>query len=152
MPPVKVQAIDRATQHHEQRRAQAVDWAREIVAEKKGRETWEGYAEAYQRRYGVAPVKNAHTERHVAQLIARLDPDEAAHVAAWYVGHNGALYVRAKHPTDLLLRDAEGLRTEWARGCQVTDQDARHGDRRQATANAFAPLLEEAERAAKERG
>jgi len=31
-------------------------------------------------------------------------------------------------------------------------QGARHGDRRQATANAFAPLLEEAERAAKECG
>ena len=113
--------------------------------------TWDAYSSTYQQRYGVAPVQNVHTAQHMSQLVIRLGA-EAGTVAAWYVGHNGALYVRAKHPTDLLLRDCEGLRTEWARGCQVTDQDARHVDRRQATANAFAPLLEEAEREAKERG
>ena len=129
---------------HERRRAQAIQWAQEMTA-------WDGYAEAYEQRYGVRPVKNAHTERHIAQLVTRLG-DEVGQVAAWYVTHNGAFYVRAKHPTDLLLRDAEGLRTEWARGSQVTDQDARQTDRRQATMNAFSPLLEEAEREAKERG
>ncbi|WP_297365618.1 hypothetical protein [Acidiferrobacter sp.] len=44
------------------------------------------------------------------------------------------------------------MHTEWRRRQQVTETDARHVDRRQATANAFAPLLEEAEREAKERG
>ena len=70
------------------RRAGAV-WAAKM-------KTWMGYAEAYEQRYGVAPVQNVHTERHIAQLMTRLDPDEAPQVAAWYVGHNGAFYVRMR--------------------------------------------------------
>ena len=109
------------------------------------------YADTYEHRYGVAPVQNAYTARYITQPVTWLEP-EAGKVAAWYVCHNDALYVRAKHPTDLLLADAEGPWIEWARGCQVTDQNARHVDRRQATMSAFSPLLEEAEREAKERG
>ena len=146
--------------------------APEIIAEKKGlkpmkpdlfernrqssevwaakMKTWDAYSAAYQQRYGVEPVHNPHAERQISQLITRLDHGEAPQVAAWYVGHNGAFYVRMKHPIDLLVKDCEGLRTEWARGCQVTDQDARHVDRRQATMNAFSPLLEEAEREARQ--
>ncbi len=113
-------------------------------------QAWDTYASAYELRYGVAPVRNARVNAQLGQLVSRLGADEAKHVAAWYVGHNGALYVRTKHPVGLLLRDAEGLHTEWRRRQQVTETDARHVDRRQATANAFAPLLEEAEREANE--
>ena len=49
---------------------------------------------------------------------------EAPSVAAWYVRHNRRMYVEAKHPTDLLVRDAEGLRTEWATNRQVTSHEA----------------------------
>ncbi len=124
-------------------------------AESAGAQAWGTYATAYELRYGVPPVRNARVNAQLGQLVSRLGAEEARHVAAWYVGHNGALYVRTKHPVGLLLRDAEGLHTEWRRQQQVTETDARHMDRRQATANAFAPLLEEAERAAaqkRERG
>lgn len=121
-------------------------------AESAAAQAWGTYASAYELRYGVAPVRNARVNAQLGQLVSRLGAEEAKHVAAWYVGHNGALYVRTKHPVGLLLRDAEGLHTEWRRRQQVTETDARHVDRRQATANAFAPLLDEAERAAKERG
>ena len=124
-------------------------------AESAGAQAWGTYAAAYELRYGVAPVRNARVNAQLGQLVSRLGAEESKHVAAWYVGHNGALYVRTKHPVGLLLRDAEGLHTEWRRQQQVTETDARHIDRRQATANAFTPLLEEAERAAvqkRERG
>lgn len=106
-------------------------------------ETWTAYCGAYQTRYGVEPVRNAKVNGQLAQLVGRLG-DEAPAVAAAFVAHNNGLYVSAMHPTDLLLRDAEKLRTEWATRKTVTRTQANMTDRTQTNLNAFAPLLAEA--------
>jgi hypothetical protein len=110
--------------------------------------TWAAYASAYRDRYRVDPVRNAKVNGQLAQLVARLGAEESPQVAAFFTRHNRSLYVSAKHPVDLLLRDAEGLRTEWATGMTVTESEARQTDRRQNTANVFATLISE-ERARK---
>lgn len=92
--------------------------------------TWESYAEAYVSRYGAAPVRNAKVNGTLARLIERLGESEAPQVAAFYVSHNKPFYVQARHPTELLLRDAEGLRTEWATGVKATTGEARNAERR----------------------
>jgi len=51
-------------------------------------------------------------------------------VAAFYLTHNKSFYVQARHPVTLLLRDAEGLRTEWATGVKATTGEARNVERR----------------------
>ena len=79
-------------------------------------EVWKAYAEAYENRYGATPVRNAKGNGQLAQFVARIGADEGPAVARFYVGHQGQFYVRAMHSTDLLLRDAEKLRTEWATG------------------------------------
>ena len=112
----------------------------------KSAETFNAYSSAYRERYGVDPVRNAKVSAQLCQLVQRLGTTEAPAVAAFYVQHSGMLYVRGKHPVDLLVRDAEGLRTEWVTGRKVTDTEARQADRTQATGNAFAPLIAEAER------
>lgn len=106
--------------------------------------TWEAYSQAYQHRYGIEPVRNARVNGQLASLIRCVPVAEAPDVAAFYVRHNRAQYVAAKHSTSLLARDAEGLRTEWATKRQVSETEARHGDRTMATGNAFALLIEEA--------
>ncbi len=106
---------------------------------------WESYATAYLARYGVDPVRNAKVNGQLAQLLGRLGADEAPQVAEFYVRHSKFQYVSARHSVNLLLRDAEGLRTEWATGNRVTDAQARQSDRKQSIADAFAPLLTEAE-------
>ncbi|QUN28726.1 hypothetical protein KB879_01765 [Cupriavidus sp. KK10] len=83
--------------------------------------TWEAYAAAYFDRYGVEPVRNATVNGQLAHLVGRIGGEEAPHVARYYVGHNATLYVRAGHPTGLLVRDAEKLRMEWATHRQVPD-------------------------------
>lgn len=108
-------------------------------------ETWAAYAEAHQARYGAEPVRNAKVNAQLAQLVQRLGAAEAPLVAAFYVGHQRADYVRSMHPVDLLLRDAEGLRTAWATGRRVTHTQAMQADRTQTNANAFAPLIAAAE-------
>jgi len=91
----------------------------------------------------VEPVRNAKANALCARLVDRLGGDDAPHVAAWFVRSNRGLYVVAKHALDLLIRDAEGLRTEWATGNGVTDTQARQADRTAATANVFATLRTE---------
>lgn len=119
-------------------------------------QAWESYANRYQARYGAAPVRNASVNAQMAQVVGKLGADEAPLVAAFFVGHQNGLYVSAMHPVNLLLRDAEKLRTEWATGRTVTRTQGQQADRTQSNLSAFAPLLaaaearEAAERAAHE--
>ena len=92
-------------------------------------EAWEAYAAAYQRRYGADPVRNATINGQLANFVKRLGQEEAPQVAAFYLGHAGRVYVQAMHPLNLLVRDAEKLRTEWATGHIQTETKARNTDR-----------------------
>ncbi|MBB2915882.1 hypothetical protein [Cupriavidus alkaliphilus] len=83
--------------------------------------TWDAYAHAFHDRYGTDPVRNATVNGQLANFVARIGGEEAPHVARYYVGHNATLYVRAGHPTGLLVRDAEKLRMEWATHRQVPE-------------------------------
>lgn len=93
-----------------------------------GAPTWDRYAEAYRTRYSVDPVRNARVNSQLAQLVTRLGQEEAPQVAAWYLTHNRPLYVQARHPVSLLLRDAEGLHTEWRSGVKATSSEARNAE------------------------
>jgi hypothetical protein len=126
------------------RSARAPKLAAANLDQSKGADTWAAYAAAYQARYGAAPVRNAKVNAQIAQLVSRLGHEEAPRVAAFYVGHNGQLYVRAVHGVDLLLRDAEGLRTQWAQGRQITQTQATMADRTATNGEAFRSLIEEA--------
>lgn len=90
---------------------------------------FEAYSEAYERRYGQPPVRNAKVNGQFAQLVTRLRADEAPPVAAFYVGHSAQRYVANGHSPGLLLMDAEKLRTEWASGRRVMARDAAEADR-----------------------
>lgn len=108
-------------------------------------DVWASYAEAYESRYGVEPVRNASVNAHLAQVVGKLGAEEAPAVAAHFVRSQNGLYVAAMHPTNLLLRDAEKLRTEWATGRITTRTQAMQADRTQTNANAFAGLIAKAE-------
>jgi uncharacterized protein YdaU (DUF1376 family) len=108
-------------------------------------QTWTAYAAAYEQRYHVAPVPNAKVNGMLANFCKRIPIDEAPQVAAFFVRSNRGLYVSAHHAVDLMLRDAEGLRTEWATGHQGTETEARQADKTAATGNVFGKLIEEAE-------
>ena len=94
-----------------------------------GSATWDAYCSAYLARYGVEPVRNAKTNAQMLALTKRIGIDESPGVARSYLANRNSLYVNAKHCTDLLLRDAEKLRTEWATGNVTHQRDAREEDR-----------------------
>lgn len=107
---------------------------------------WQAYSEAYQRRYSVEPVRNAKVNGMLARFAERVPHDEAPSIAAFYLDHSRQDYVRSKHCVDMLLRDAEGLRTEWVTGRKVTDSEARRSDRSTATVDQINRMLTEAAR------
>lgn len=110
--------------------------------EAKGAPVWQAYSVAYALRYGVEPVRNAGANSHCCQLVDKLGA-EAPMVAAHYLRSTRGLYVSARHALNLLVRDAESLRTEWATGIAMTDTQARQADRTAATANVFNALRTE---------
>jgi hypothetical protein len=129
------------------------DAARSVARKRRGNgedynpktsETWEAYRSAYLNRYGTDPVRNAMVNAQIANFVNRIGAKEAPRVAEFYLSHSKAFYVAKKHSAGLLLADAEGLRTEWATGRQVTDTEARQADRTAATGNVFKQLIEEA--------
>lgn len=96
------------------------------------RRTWAAYSEAYANRHGAAPVRNKTVNSLIKQFVQRIAYAEAPGVAAFYVQHNDRKYVAAKHPVNLMLANAETLRTDWVTGRQTTQAEATHADRAQS--------------------
>ncbi len=111
--------------------------------EPKSAQVWNAYSTAFMSRYGVEPVRNMAVNSQLSKLVDRLGATEAPSVAAFYVTHNKAFYVGANHSTSILLRDAEGLRKEWATGNQTTETQARKLDQGQAQGSVWAKLQAE---------
>jgi len=107
-------------------------------------ETWKAYKAAYIGRYGVAPVRNASVNAKIKAFVVRLGA-ESPDVAMHYVRSNAAFYVRDKHGVGPMLKDAEGLRTEWATGNSVTQTQAMQADKTAANGEVWGKLIREAE-------
>lgn len=107
---------------------------------------WDSYSKSYAHRYGATPLRNKKVNGMLAKFLERVPVEAAPDIAAFYLTSNRGLYVSAKHPIDLLLRDAEGLHTEWVTGRQTTETEARQADKTAATGNVFQRLLDKQER------
>lgn len=112
---------------------------------------WDAYSAEYHDRYGTEPVRNASVNSLLSQVVAKLGA-EAPAVARFYVRHQNRAYVQSQHPANLFLRDAEGLRTQWATGQHVTATQAAQEDRTQTNLNSWTPLIEAAEAMEKANG
>lgn len=113
----------------------------------KTTDLWEAYSEAYQRRYGVPPVRNAKVNTQLSQFIDRIGTAEAPFVAAYYLTSNNAWYVKQGHSVGVMLSDAEKLRTEWATRRQTTSRQANELDRKSQDRAEWEALLEGVEHA-----
>lgn len=109
----------------------------------ENRETWEAYAAEYHRRYGVEPIRNAKVNTQIANFVKRVGKENAPHVAAFYVRHNGQFYVGRGHQVGIMLNDAEKLYTEWASGQKVTAKAARDADRLEEAGQGWEELKRE---------
>lgn len=101
-------------QEHEQNQDQELSGqVKALAARPKGEKTWDAYRDGYRKVYGVEPVRNAKVNSQICQLVDRLGAEEAPQVAAFYLAHKKQIYASNRHPVSLLLRDAEGIRTDF---------------------------------------
>lgn len=107
------------------------------------KETWKSYSSAYFARYGTEPVRNATVNSQVKSFVKRLSYDESPQVAAWFLGHTASFYVSGGHGFNLLLKDAEKLRTEWATGRRMNGTKARQVERAGSMVDAVNEILSE---------
>lgn len=98
---------------------------------------WERFDPAYAARYqGATLPRNTKVNSQVKQLIQRLGR-EAPAVAYFYVTSvNEQRAVISQHSLDILLKNAEGYRTQWFTGRSITVGQARQIDSTQTNANA----------------
>lgn len=98
---------------------------------------WERFDPAYAQRYaGAVLPRNTKINSLVKQLITRLGK-EAPAVAVFYVTSvNEPRATMSQHSLDVLVKNAEGYRTQWFTGRAMTNTRARQLDQTQANANA----------------
>lgn len=99
-----------------------------LPAPAKSSATWEAYKNAYEKRYKIEPKRNERTSSLLCMLVDRLGVLDAPAVAEFYLTHNGPLYVRCRHPPNLLVQDAEGLYTQWKTGQKATTSEIRQAE------------------------
>lgn len=115
-----------------------------MAAKPPGSLVWEAYAPAYERRYGVTPVRNLDTNRWAKQLAEKVPITDAPALAAWFVTHPNGFYIQRGHSLEMLVRDHGKLYTEWQTSKPMTQTRAAAQDR--TASNPFLPLAEEARR------
>lgn len=99
--------------------------------------TRKAYEKAYRERWGTDPLINRTVNGQLAKLIDAVGVDVAPELAAFYVRHNWSLYVNAKHPIVLLLRDAPKIFAEWQTDNPSTMTEARTQERTEANFNGW---------------
>lgn len=107
-----------------------------------GRNVWASYSNAFFLRYQTEPVQNAKVRSIIKQFVQRIGVGEASDVAAFYVSHNDKFYIQKTHPAELMLKDAEGLRTQWATGRTMTASRATQQDRTATNAESVKEAIE----------
>lgn len=101
------------------------DGADETAFQSACKQTWLTYSTAYQDRYQTPPVRNATVNSCVREFVKRIGQEEAPRVAEFYVWVNDQYLIRNGHPFQILTKNAEGYRTQWATGRAVTGTQAR---------------------------
>lgn len=102
---------------------------------------WEKYSAAYARRHGIGPPKNAKNLSLCKRLTDLLGPD-APEVASFFLTHPDRTYVHAKHPMNLLVRDAEKIYAEWKTGKRGTMAQAKDEELHAGNVEAVQTYLE----------
>lgn len=108
----------------------------------EGAQLWDVYETIYVDRYKTKPVRNAVTNNQCKQIVSRLGLADAIEVVSFYLKHRDGFYIKNCHSIGLCLRDAESLRTQWARGRAITNNDVKDFEKKDQNRS----ILEQIER------
>lgn len=105
-------------------------------------QVWICYSEAYRKRYGQDPARNAKNYGICRQLVERVGLEQAKQLVQFYLQHNSSWYVQKCHMLQFCLGDAEALLTQMQANFKVTSSFAQQQDRSQNNQQVFQEVLE----------
>lgn len=94
-----------------------------------GSQIFEAYADAYQQRYKLEPLRNAKTNAVCASIAKQLPLDEAKAIMHFYLRQNVAWYVQKSHAIEYALKDLQALRTNMLRNQTMSSTAAQNADK-----------------------
>lgn len=80
------------------------------------RATWEAYRSAFRDVHGVEPVRNAVVNTQVQSFVKRTGHTDAPDIVDFYVRHPDPFYKLRGHDLGLLIRNHQGIVTQWKKG------------------------------------
>ena len=113
-----------------------------IRANPDNKNTWNAYAAAYRRRYGILPESNAKVRGQVAQFVKLVGAEKAVALAAYFPTHNGRWFVQCRHEFGQLLKSYQQVATDYALGQQMTETRARQAENTQSNLESHNGALE----------
>ena len=105
-------------------------------------QVWISYSEAYQKRYGQEPARNAKNYGLCKQLVERIGLESAKSLVQFYLQHNSSWYVQKCHMLQFCVGDAEALLTQMRANFKVTNSFAHQQDKSQNNQQVFKEVLD----------
>jgi hypothetical protein len=102
---------------------------------------YEAYRDAFQRRYGQDPIRNAKVNSVCSQVVKQIGVDEGQAVMHFYLQQNVSWYVQKSHAIEYALKDLQALRTNMLNNKAMSAREAQQVDKQQAQKNVLEDYL-----------
>jgi len=102
---------------------------------------FEAYSEAYARRYGQEPLRNAKVNSVCSQIAKQVGIETGQAVMHFYLQQNVAWYVQKAHAIEYALKDLQALRTNMLNNQAMSSRQAQLVDKQQSQKNALENYL-----------
>jgi hypothetical protein len=102
---------------------------------------FEAYSEAYAKRYGQEPLRNAKVNSACSQIAKQVGVEIGKAVMHFYLEQNVAWYVQKAHAIEYALKDLQALRTNMLNNQAMSSRQAQLADKQQAQKNALENYL-----------
>ena len=110
---------------------------------RKPKDTSEGslifkaYSEAYAKRYGQDPLRNAKVNSVCSQIAKQVGVEVGQAVMHFYIEQNVSWYVQKAHAIEYALKDLQALRTNMLNNQAMSSRQAQLVDKQQSQKNAL---------------
>ena len=107
---------------------------------------FEAYAESYQKKYGVEPLRNAMTNKICATISKQVGLDQGQKIVRFYLTSNHSHHTNSSHDLKMCIRDLQKLNTEMMTGRRVSSNKARSMEKFSDNVDVGNKFLEKIER------
>lgn len=102
---------------------------------------FDAYRQAYERRYGVGPIRNGKVNSICSTIVQQVGIDEGKALMHFYLQQNVSWYLQKSHAIEYALKDLQALRTNMLNNKAMSSREAQQADKQQAQQNVLDDYL-----------